>query len=382
MLTSPRVLPRQRRLVAVVVAACATVLALLPPAHASVPATSDFSVKVTGVVYDVAQVGGRTIIGGTFTAIGSQPRDGLGALWASGYPDNQFAPDLSDGAVIYAVAVSADLSTVYIGGTFTSVNGVPRENLAALDATTGAVIGSWQADANGAVRTMEVKGDRLYVGGAFTAIDGTSRKRLVALNTLGDLIASFNPWPNWTVRDIAVAPDGSSLVAVGAFTAIGGANRPNNAAQVLTSSGAATPFSPSTGGGIALAVGLSADGSRMLFATENNSIFAYDMDVSNTPVWINKGAGDTQAIAVSPTGEVYIGGHFSQMTGINGKLPRNRLASLNLSDGSVTEWRPTLYGNMGPWAIELTDTKVLVGGDTTNIGGRENGGFGRFTGTP
>jgi hypothetical protein len=372
-----------RRLVAVVAAAGAAVLALPTTANASVSTTSDFTVKVTGTVFDVAQVGGRTIVGGTFTAIGSQPREGIGALLPSGYADTKFAPDLSDGAVIYAVAVSEDLSTVYIGGEFTSVNGVPRTNLAALDATTGAVKESWQADATGgAVRTMEVKGDRLYVGGAFTGIDGTTRKRLVALNTFGQVLGTFNPRPSWTVRDIAVAPDGGSVFAVGGFVTIGGADRANGAAQVLTTDGSATAFNPAVGGGLAIAVAVSPDGSRMLFSTENNSIFAYDHAVSNTPVWTNKGGGDTQAIAISPTGEVYIGGHFSQITAVNGKIKRNKLASINLSNGAVTTWAPIHYGDMGPWAIELTDTMVLVGGDSTNIGGRNNGGFGRFSGTP
>jgi hypothetical protein len=361
----------------------AAVVALPSTAHASVAGSSDFTVKVAGVVYDVAQVGGRTIVGGSFTAIGSQPREGLGALVSSGYADTKFAPNMSDGAVIYAVAVSSDLSTVYVGGDFTSINGVPRKNLAALDATTGAVKTTWQADATGGpVRTMEVKGDRLYVGGAFTGIDGTTRKRLVALNLSGQVLGTFNPRPSWTVRDIAVAPDGGSVFAVGGFATIGGASRPNGAAQLLTTNGDVTGFNPAAGGGLAIATAISPDGSRMLFATENNSIFAYDHAVSNSPVWVNKGGGDTQAIAISPTGEVYVGGHFSQITAVNGKVKRNKLGSLQLSNGAVTSWAPTHYGNLGPWAIELTDTMVLVGGDSTNIGGRNNGGFGRFSGTP
>lgn len=375
----------QRRLLAASAAALAAVATLAAaPAHAGVSNSADFTVKVTGTVLDVAPApNGRTIIGGTFTAIGSQARTGLGAVRASGYADQTFAPVLPAGSVVEAVETSADGSVVYVGGTFTEVNGVPRSNLAALDAVTGAVIGTWAADATGgAVRDIEVAGNRIYVAGAFTGIDGTARKRLVALTPAGDLITTFNPAPNWTVRDVEVTPDQAEVYAVGGFTAIGGASRTNHAASVLASTGKATAFAPSVKGGLAIAAGLSPDGTRFLFSTENNSVFAYDPAISNLPVWTNKGGGDTQAIAVSETGEVYIGGHFSKMTAVNGSAPTKELASLQLSDGAVTSWRPDLIGDMGPWAIEVHGSTVVVGGDFSRAGGRQGGGFSRFSGTP
>ncbi len=53
------------------------------------------------------------------------------------------------------------------------------------------------------------------------------------------------------------------------------------------------------------------DGSRFFFTTENNTVFAYDLD-SNTPVWSRKMSGNTQALAASANGELFLGGHFSQ----------------------------------------------------------------------
>lgn len=385
---------RVRQLAALTAAGAAAVAAFQPaPAQASVPDASDFTAKVAGVVYDVAQgANGKTFIGGTFTGIGSQVREGVGAVNKYGYADAAFAPDMSDGAIIYAVEVSADLSTVYIGGLFTSVNGVPRTNLAALDATTGAVIDTWQADAlgtstyPGAVRSLEVKGDRLYVGGAYNSIDGRGLyKRLAALDLAGNVITGFKPAPSGTVRDIAVAPDGESLYAVGGLTAFAGVPRMNGVGQVLTSTGALTPFDPTGKVGGTIAVDLSPDGTRLIYSGGNNSVVAVDPAVSNDPVWISKGGGDTQAIAISPTGEVYVGGHFTGMTALTAgvaKIPVVKLASLNLSDGTVTAWRPPVTCGMGPWSIELSVTQVEVGGECSYIGGRQNGGFGRFSGTP
>lgn len=373
----------RRRLVALGAAALAGVVALPSSAHASVSNDSDFSVRVLGTVLDVAPTAtGRTIIGGTFTGIGSQPRTGLGAVLASGYADTKFAPQLPAGSVVEAVETSADGSVVYVGGSFTSVNGVARSNLVALDAVTGAVIETWRADTDETVRDIEVAADRIYVAGSFTSIDGQARRRLAALTPAGDVILSFNARPDWTIRDIDVSPDLTKVYAVGGFTTIGGANRSNHAAELLASNGDATSFNPALKGGIAIASAISPDGRRFLFSTENNSVFAYAPAVSNQPVWVNKGGGDTQAIAVSTTGEVYIGGHFHRMNAVNGAHATGELASVRLSDGAVTGWRPDLIGDMGPWIIEIHGAKVVVGGDYSTAGGRQTGGFTRFSGTP
>ncbi|MFN4089332.1 MAG: hypothetical protein ACK4QW_09880, partial [Alphaproteobacteria bacterium] len=91
----------------------------------------------------------------------------------------------------------------------------------------------------------------------FTTIGDASRRRLAALTPAGEVILGFNPWPDWTVREVEVSPDGTKVYAVGAFSAIGGATRKNHAAELLASSGAATAFDPTTGGGLPLALGLS-----------------------------------------------------------------------------------------------------------------------------
>lgn len=375
--------PRRRAISGSVAVAAAFVLATPGIAFAGVSSVPDFTDLVSGGdVLSVAQVGTGTLIGGTFTAVGGVPRDHVAMIQANGFVDPDFHPDLSDGSVVEAVAGSSDGTTAYIGGTFSSVDGTERSNLAALDAETGAVISGWQADTNNVVRTMEVNGDKLYVGGSFTRTRGVWAGRLVKLGLDGRVDPDFRPQPNWTIRDIAVSTDGSRIYAVGNFETIGGVARSNNAAELLTSTGAATAFNAASGGGVALAAAISPDGQRFLFSTENNSIFAYDPAVSNQPVWVDKGGGDTQAIAVGASGEVYIGGHFSQVSGKGFRVKRSLIASLRLSDGTATDWNPVAIGKMGPWSIQVAGSKVLVGGDFGQIGGKYRGGFARFSGTP
>ncbi|HEX2156636.1 MAG TPA: hypothetical protein VHS79_06595, partial [Actinomycetes bacterium] len=76
--------------------------------------------------------------------------------------------DANDGRV-NAVAYLG--GTVYLGGSFTSVDGQPRSRLAACDAASGNLL-SWNPSANGVVRALKVSpaGTRIYVGGDFTVV--------------------------------------------------------------------------------------------------------------------------------------------------------------------------------------------------------------------
>lgn len=189
-------------------------------------------------------------------------------------------------------------------------------------------------------------------------------------------MTAFRPAPDGILKGVQVSSDGSKVYAGGSFSTIGGQPRANGAAELLASTGEATSFSPGVGGGKVTAVGLSPDESRMYFATENNTLFAYDLD-SNSPVWSIKTSGNTQSIAVSPT-DVYIGGHFSQI--VTGKVPRMFIASLDPVDGAVTPWNPIMTGgSKGVWSLALTPTHLLAGGVFATIGGVQHKYFARFS---
>jgi Domain of unknown function (DUF5122) beta-propeller len=361
---------------AIIAFALALIVALPNAAFASVSATPDTTAGVTGTVYALAQVGDRTIIGGNFTAVGGVARRNVAAIRADGTVDPGFNPNV-DG-IVYAVAGNADGSRIFIGGAFATVGGVARARIAAVD-PSGAVVPTWQANANDEVRALATSGTRVYAGGRFTTIGPSSRPRLAAIDTAtGTVITAFNPRPSWTVRAVTVSPDGTKVYAVGSFSAIGGQAR-KYAAEVLASNGQATAFAPTRDGGIALAVALTPNGSRVFYSTENNRLFAYDPAISNNPVYVVATSGDTQAIGASAT-EVYIGGHFSQLQ--NFKLKRAHIASFRVADGTPTTWNPTINGALGVWAIGVTPNAVVVGGDFTQVGNKNQPGFARFSGTP
>jgi hypothetical protein len=346
-------------------------------ALASVSTSPDVTDKVAGGVYGMDHANGRTFIGGLFTRVGGKARTNVAAIGANGLVDATFSPNVN--GRVRAVAASEDGSVIYLGGMFSEVAGAPRANLAAVDAVTGAVIAGWQADTSGVapdVASLAVEGKRLYVGGRFTGIDGTSRKRLVAIDTVtGDQIPSFKPTPNKGVTEVVVAPDGV-VYAGGAFTMLGGQPR-LAAGSVDRATGSATTFSPTGSGGNAVTIGLSPDGARFFYGTENNTLFAYDPATSNNPVWSLKTSGNTQAIAVSDD-EMWIGGHFSQI--VTGKVPRSFIASIDPVNGAVSDWDPeTVGGKMGVWALELEGTHLHVGGLFSGFADVAQRGYARFS---
>ena len=106
---------------------------------------------------------------------------------------------------VHAVLVSGN--TIYAGGQFTQVRppgtsagsnqSVNRAYLAAFNATTGALVTTFNANVGGGqVKSLAMSpdGSRLYVGGGFTSVGGQARNRVAAVNpTTGALVTGFNP---------------------------------------------------------------------------------------------------------------------------------------------------------------------------------------------
>ena len=345
------------------------------------PATPDRTATAAGRVYAIAAAGDRTIVVGRFGRLGTLARSNVGALLPDGTVDPQFVANTN--GKVEAVAVSTDGNTVFLGGTFTTVNGEPRANLAAVEAATGTVLPSWSADTTGGsptVHTLAVSGTRLYVGGRYNDIEGAGRPKLSAVDTTsGDVIAAFDPSPNGAVLEVVVSPDGATVFAGGGFNRLGGMARESRAGAV-DATGTATSFDPvvddHTG---VVTVALSADGSRFFLSTQHyNRVAAYDWATSSQPTWVARANGNTQAIAVSDT-QVYLGGHYTRIHG----LTRPYLSSVDVDNGRATSWDTRCSGGrMGVWALTIQGSRLHVGGEFEQFGGTSQRGYARFTGTP
>jgi hypothetical protein len=70
---------------------------------------------------------------------------------------------------------------VYAGGAFTSIGGLTRNRLAALEPSAGLAT-SWNPNASDTVFALVTSGDALYVGGAFAIIGGLNLRNLAAID--------------------------------------------------------------------------------------------------------------------------------------------------------------------------------------------------------
>src|SRR5205807_1054446 len=113
---------------------------------------------------------------------------------------------------------------ILIGGFFTTVLGVTRNNIARLN-TDGTLDTAFNPNADSFVLSIAVQADgKILAGGVFTSIGGQTRSRIARLDATTGLADSFNPSPNDDVDAIAVQADGK-ILAGGPFNSIGGQAR-------------------------------------------------------------------------------------------------------------------------------------------------------------
>jgi hypothetical protein len=219
-------------------------------------------------------------------------------------------------------ALAVANGVIYAGGPFTRVRPpgtnagsgqeVTRNYLAAFNATTGALITTFNVNVNNRVRALAVSPDntRLYLAGTFTSVGGSTRNRIAAINISnvangqnGSLITTFNPNANRTV--ISLDATATTVYAGGDFSTIGGGNRGNIAALNATTGALNTAFNP------------------VLTAPPPSPFATYSPRVN--------------AIEVVPDGSrVLVGGSFNNVD--NAATPTGGLVSLNPTNGDVQSW--------------------------------------------
>ena len=190
--------------------------------------------QVNGVVWSQAVVGNTVYATGSFTKArppGVAP-GGTGEVNAR----NVFAYDIRTGARVSSfdhslngqgrvVTAAPDGSRVYVGGDFTTVDGIAQGHVAAFDTATGALDTAFQAKVNGSVRALAATPTRLYVGGSFSSISGAARTNLGTLNTSTGAVRSWAPRAGggavWTM---VLAPDASRVIVGGSFTTLNGSS--------------------------------------------------------------------------------------------------------------------------------------------------------------
>src|SRR5436853_314028 len=168
----------------------------------------------------VVQPDGKILIGGAFTTVLGVARNNIARLNTDGTLDTVFNPNAN--GTVDSIAVQAD-GKILAGGAFhgaNSIGGQTRNRIDRLDATAGAA-DSFDPNANDVVVSIAVQADgKILTGGNFMSIGGQTRNHIARLDATTGLADSFNPNANDDVFSIAVQADGK-ILAGGVFTRTG-----------------------------------------------------------------------------------------------------------------------------------------------------------------
>ena len=398
-------------------------------ADGNVSATALSSWQTDNTVWAVAYGNGVVYVGGQFTNVrppgepagtttGEVGRTFLAAFNSTtGALITSFDPTITgtSSAAVYALAVSPDGNTLYVGGLFNHVNGSWRDNLAALSTSTGALT-SWAPSAYGKVNAIapNSSGSAIYIGGAFNELGTPGLGAGLQTRTYAgavDATGSLLPWApllDNAVTSVAVAPDDSQVLVGGYFQNLNSVSEIAAGAVDPTTGATNEPWTanivPATGSCNPPAVkDITISGSTAYVSSEGTGGGCFDGDfavnlgnsggvINDTLVWQNDCLGATQAIVVIH-GYLFKGSHahdcayapggFPQVNNNSGGWVTHHLLDQSLTDGSVGHWTPNTDGTvLGPRAMATDGNQLFVGGDFENVNNKPQQGFAIFPALP
>ncbi len=407
--------------------AAGSVIALAATASTLVPATAEPSggpnvgpSPLSGVpgampqtnktIFSLGYANNVLYLGGTFTEVrptgaapGTQttPQARLAAVdTTTNQLISTWTPQVTGGD-IFAVAVSPDKSRLYVGGTFTSINGSFRGRVAAFDITNprNPVLLPAQFNVNGKVAALTATNDTVYVGGYFTSAKGIARSKLAAFSNTGTVL----PWqplvtgsPNTSIYPqpfvTALESDGAGSVAIGGmFDNVNGVFQ-HGLAKVDGVTGARSPgFTPPGMQPLSYVVTMDFAAGRLHYAGRDDKtgsqrrlegVSTIDANTGQQ-IWgddFHRCLGDTFAV-LALHGQVWAGTHAHDCSDI-GTYPEanprfyGSVLGQNAGTGEQVHFYPSVFGNNveqgsknSVRAFETDGSRLFVAGGWLRVDG-------------
>lgn len=302
--------------------------------------------KPNGQVNAIAVVGGNVVLGGTFTQI-LQSGTAVSRVAAVSPSSGAVIRGWSGGANGTVNALLPSPKGLYVGGSFTQVDGINHAGLARIRPTTGAFDGTWTGAVQGTVNTISLSpdGSTVYAGGAFgtagTATAHSARGNLAAFAGARGVLTSWAPATNGTVKALAVDPASGTVYAGGKFQSISGAPRSDLAG--IGRKGAVTAF----------------DGAL------NGCHIAHYLDYRHTDVPCSP---EVDSLSVR-NGKLYVGGLF----GYSGTIQRHNAVAFPLGTSVPSSWNPVASDKV--LTLSQSGSSTFLGGNLTSVNGMVRSGI-------
>lgn len=356
-------------------------------------------------------------VAGAFNSMGGSSRANLAAFSMPAATLTSFTTTMASfGASLNTVFALG--SKVFVGGTFSTIGGLSRSNLAALDINTGFALSNWSANTNGSVNKVLYLKGHIYAGGTFTTVASTTRNYLAAADTTTGALHSFspslngyvncmemgttdstlylsgafsnwyysynlknftgNPWPlkaNYFANTLSLV--GARLFVGGSFTSLGGIDRTNLAA-IRVSTGEVLPWSPNANARVEAICNVKDSfifiGGYFSQVAGNNRSYLASFNRSGSLTTFSFAINDyVRAIAFSGDSILYFGGNFTNVATVSPFISilavAQKMAALNFRTGRIQPtWNPN--ANNAIYSILVDGNTVYAGGTFSAIGGQ------------
>ena len=180
--------------------------------------------QINGVAWDQVVVGNTVYVAGEFTSArpagaalgsGESPRTNLMSYNLQTGVMTSWAPNVN--GRIRVITASPDGKRIYIGGSFTSVEGQLRSRVAAFDTATGALVDGFVPLAGSDVFAIAATNDVVYMGGWFASMNGAARSRLAAVTADNGSLTGWAPSADHTIWAMALTSAADRVVVAGSF---------------------------------------------------------------------------------------------------------------------------------------------------------------------
>lgn len=362
--------------------------------------------QTDGIVWASEYVNGVVYVGGAFSNVrppgaapGSQqtPRANFAAFDAVTGALLPCAPSFTLGTgtpTVRSLEASPDGTRLYVGGSFSGVNGTGVANLVSLNTSNCALTATSafrRPSVTAAVRSVSASATTVYFGGDFGTVDGQTRTRFASVTSAG-VLTSASVSLNATVRAVVAAPEAGRVFIGGDFSTVNGASVRGLVALNATTGAVVQTFPGWIPNNSVVRV-MTRDATNFYVGAEGTGGGVFDGRIAGViatgaQIWKDNCLGATMALAVHQD-VLYSGSHAHDCSTTPGGFPdgrRHHLLAQPTNELRLLPWFPDTNGGigeaLGPRTMVTAGNQLWVGGEFTTVNGVAQQGLTRFATSP